>query len=60
MIEKAKALANIFLGKTTKIRFYRILMLVSIIILAQCISCGVKDGKFWFEWKPFAEITIEK
>lgn len=61
---KAKEIINMFFGKQPKVRYVRAITLLIILVacftLIQNVGCGVKDGKFWFEWQPAAEIKIEK
>lgn len=56
---------NMFFGKTPRIRFKRLIILILVlslaIILIQNISFGTdEDGDFFFKWAPAADINITK
>jgi hypothetical protein len=49
------------LGKTSKTKYIRIIILIIIIVLAQCFSCGFdSNGDWYLKWSPFAEVKVNK
>ena len=61
MFEKIRMILEYIFGN--KKRFLRLLKLIIVlsasIILIMNVGCGIKDGRFWFEWNP-AKIEIKK
>lgn len=52
-------------GKQRKTRYFRMLLLIIIILTAfmliQNVSCGFdKENSFYFKWEPAADIKISK
>ena len=64
MFENLKSVMTFIFGSNQKDRFHRITIFILLIVVAinliLNISCGVNsDGKFYFQWKPAADINIE-
>jgi hypothetical protein len=63
MIKFLIELKKLVLGTNSKQAFKRVIILIITIgvftTLILNVGCGIKDGQFFFEWKP-ADVSIKK
>ena len=60
-METIKWVLNFICGSNAKTRYKRIMLLVALLILSQCITCGFDSkGSFYIQWKPFITVDVNK
>lgn len=60
-MEAIKWALNFIFGSNAKTRYKRIMLLVALLILSQCITCGFDSkGQFYLQWKPFLSVDVNK
>jgi hypothetical protein len=63
-MKRIKEMLIFIFGKQRKVRYIRMVVVLILIIfgaiLIQNVACGFKNGSFYFEWTPAADIKIDK
>jgi hypothetical protein len=59
MLDSIKQLLVFIFGNNQKTRFRRIILVIIIICLTQCLTCGFDNqGTFNINWSPFIKINL--